>query len=118
MSSELLDVLAESIIVNRGVVIEETARLVRQSKPVAPATILGDGQFRMMVTGHGYYDADGNRKDEPALNYQLWYEGYLVRKNKETGMVAWVRTIQGERCFHRIAPQAVVAVLGFGRRGE
>ena len=89
--------------------LKRIGQMVRDAKPVPVGTILGNGQVRMVVTGHGYYDMDLNRYDKRGAGTELMYEGDLVRGT--FGRVEFVRNAQGEKCSDRMLPKNIRAVL-------
>jgi hypothetical protein len=82
--------------------LKRIGQLIRDERPVPVGTILDNGREQMEVTGHGYYDMDGNRSDELRAGMGLVYEGDLIRWDPVVKQAVYVRTLRGEKCEQRM----------------
>ena len=91
--------------------IKRRSALVLKNQPVDLGTILGNGSDRMVVTGHGYYDMDLNRSDEPTSGRKLMYEGNLVSLNQARRCIELCRNKRGETMEMTMVASSVRAVM-------
>lgn len=91
--------------------LKHRSALVRQGARVPVGTIIGDADYRMVVTGHGYYDLDANRSEVPGESRALMYEGEVVRLNQARRRIEFVRNSRGEKVEAKMRPADVRAVL-------